>query len=785
MTPTSASPPSKRQRRLMSVTVKSWSLISSAESIALVSRDHCSSARAVDAAALSLQASSGRQSTTHQHPTRPKRTATHAHAKKLCSPHWGIWILAGCLINCRAVVASSSSSPPEAQVNRLNFKRRIRCTDELCGQTGYSALQRPTFTSRSFSVAVSSDWQVLLRRSRGLARLKKRQNLAISTPSTSSSSASATSTPKQITIPDGWKSIPRETNYYAVPVIVAISVLVAILVIATVVGSAIWRRKKHRRKRKHPAELEKGRVGKLMEQVGLGSLASRRTRGGRNKQGGTSVKSPRKRLSVAAVAGESTSFQDTAHPNGSEPARSISDGGSGNVNFHRAGPSGRPVGGYRNSTASTIARIRRRREQRAARAAADDDRSDADEDEDEDDESRALTGSHSSRNTPENTLTARIAARLLSAVSQPPSPSPGPSTIFRELDRAPSASTTQSVEDLSRVSSRASTHSHSVFDRGESGLREPFTPAVLYGPNPIRPNRVQVLPDTSTTATFGASPATAGLALPIPGPPAYRPSSTTIAMTTRFSPSRAFSSRPAVEDHDPADMWHWPNEKGLSSASVATPFSSGASSSTRAPQESLDIGRSHPATQHDSSIFTAHLATDDKTILARLREQVVNDDAREGPQATSSRTHPLASATAPVLPEDDGEDAWLGFASESDPPVPAPSAPLAALLPAPSQPVATTFDYSAPPSKPRRPGVASVDEYEQAEMGYLPVYERRRNAEANHAHIMARATAPISVPDGPEESANGAISAPGRPEEGANGAEPRVLGLTRLEHREV
>ncbi|SCV67534.1 BQ2448_5145 [Microbotryum intermedium] len=760
------SPPrNKRQRRLMSVAVKSWSLSSPAGSTTPLSQDCYSSAHASDAAALSPQASR-QQGTTERHPTRPTRTATDAHTKKRCPPRCGIWVLAGWVLRCHAVVALSSSSG-NTELNRPpNLRRRIPCSDEQCGFVGHAALQRSLLSELS-SVTNLPDSQGLMRRSMALTKLKKRQDSAIPTPS-ASSSAPATSTPKQITIPDGWKSIPRETNYYAVPVIVAISVLVAILVITTVVGSAIWRRKKHKRKRKHPGEIEKGRVSKILEKVGLGSLTPRRARGGTKRQGGAAVKSIRKRRSGASVAGKLSSSQDTGDTRDPGPGRSISDGRSGDGSPHCASPSGRPVGGYRSSTASTIARIRRRREQRAARAAADDDRNCVDRD--EDDESRALTGSHSSRNTPEDTLTARIAARLLAAVSQPSSPSPGPSTVFRELERAQSALTTQSVEALSRVSSRASTHSRSVFDRGPEGLRETPSPVVLSEPDPTRSDCAQTSPESSNSARFGASSATAGLALPIPGPPAYRPASTTIAMTTRFSTSRVLSSRPVVEDHDPADMWHWPNEKGLSSASTPAPFPSGASSSTSTPHVSLGIGSNQSSTQPDSTVFAAHIATDDKAILARLRQQVGNDDVGEGPRDTSSRSDLLASATAPVLSEDDDQDVWLGFATGSAP-IPAPSAPIAALLPAPSQPVRTTFDYSAPLSEPRRPRLTSVDEYEQAEMGYLPVYERRRDAEADHDRIMARATAPppASVDDS----------------QGANGTELGSLGSPRLEHREV
>lgn len=68
-----------------------------------------------------------------------------------------------------------------------------------------------------------------------------------STP-TSTATSSSSSSPS-ISIPNGWQAIPRETNYYAVPLVIAMSVLVAVLVAISIFISVIVRRKKRRRRK--------------------------------------------------------------------------------------------------------------------------------------------------------------------------------------------------------------------------------------------------------------------------------------------------------------------------------------------------------------------------------------------------------------------------------------------------------------------------------------------------------------------------------------------------------
>lgn len=68
-----------------------------------------------------------------------------------------------------------------------------------------------------------------------------------STPT--STATSSTSSSPSISIPNGWQAIPRETNYYAVPLVIAMSVLVAVLVAISIFISVIVRRKKRRRRK--------------------------------------------------------------------------------------------------------------------------------------------------------------------------------------------------------------------------------------------------------------------------------------------------------------------------------------------------------------------------------------------------------------------------------------------------------------------------------------------------------------------------------------------------------
>ncbi|KAL8279531.1 hypothetical protein RQP46_008093 [Phenoliferia psychrophenolica] len=75
--------------------------------------------------------------------------------------------------------------------------------------------------------------------------------------------AAASSSSTKFIVPAGWTSKPRQTDYYAVPVIISVSVILAVIVIGAIVGSVVWRRKaKHQGKRRRAADPEKSLVGK-------------------------------------------------------------------------------------------------------------------------------------------------------------------------------------------------------------------------------------------------------------------------------------------------------------------------------------------------------------------------------------------------------------------------------------------------------------------------------------------------------------------------------------------
>ncbi|ORY92503.1 hypothetical protein BCR35DRAFT_323069 [Leucosporidium creatinivorum] len=593
--------------------------------------------------------------------------------------------------------------------------------------------------------------------------------------------AAASST--SFTIPDGWAATPRETNFYAVPVIVAMSVLVAITVVGTVVGSVVWRRKRRVKKNKE-GEAEKGRMGRMMEKVGLGGSGEKKRskgwkKGGKGKKGG------------GASGGGPAVAEATAAGLGRVDSRASSDVGSGSGGGRRA---------ITRATASAIPpagrlRPRRRRQPRT------------EDDEQEDEERSALTGSQPDRSTtPHDTLTSRLQARLRNPIHGAPPPShtnQGPSTVFsRDLNRTSTHSTYSSGGRLSRTSSRAaSLLSHEndpsrllgqpqdIEDRptlSRSSSRRSLAPSTHAPASPA-------LSTHSNTSAFGST--VLDVPLPALGPPAYRPSSSTVQSTQRMSISRVPVPRIEVEEEEesapsvsepPArverdaegQLWHWPNEKPA--RQVTTPTTSRRSRRVPAPappppaaadeQEEED----HPPA--DPSLYSAHLATDDKAVLARIREQASSPHRGGGQQvgtssSSSRRPEQLPEASAPVDQEDEDdlvdEDGFQRLplpasapsASHPSPSAPSPSAPPAAsLLPLPPRPVDLAFDYttttpssalpssadwktSAGPSGSSRRRAPVEDEEGEEEQAFLPVY-RTREREAERTRVLQMASAP-------------------------------------------
>lgn len=552
--------------------------------------------------------------------------------------------------------------------------------------------------------------------------------------SASAAAASATVSAARISIPDGWQAKSRETDYYAVPIIIAMSVLVAIIVVISIFVSVLMRRKKRRRSRRRhggkaaalEAEGEKGWRGMVEK-------AMKPVRGARTKKG-------RKRAREDAAARPATTGDATGAPEG---------GSGGSARPHRrvrttgyaAGPRTRP-------------RRRRRREGDA----------------DDDDEATALTrtGTRSSTSSvAHDTLTARLSARMRgdrpSTASSTGAGGAGAATVFsRDVTSRSQVSLTASA--LSRVSSLAS-------HRSSRSLAVPSTPAtaappeLLFTPadDPSLPDHLPIpgssAPSTPSLLTrersvsapapvvppavssFGALVTTD--ALPALGPPAYRPSSSTVQTTRRYgagdaaaptppSPVAAPSDRPrarrvfgrrresrgvaAAEDDDAAEgEWHWPGEKGRPLAGEVAPIA-GPSSPPPPPlvvpatAESADEADEPPV---DRALFSAHIATDDKAVLARLRTQrdraasdarlSVEDDPDAGPSSLAVDGPPPPLPSAPLVHDDDDdrdvdEDGFERF-DAAGPSGSAPPAPHEDVPPARAWPAASTSFLPAPPQR--------------------------------------------------------------------------------------
>ncbi|GAA6047050.1 hypothetical protein JCM3770_004171 [Rhodotorula araucariae] len=511
------------------------------------------------------------------------------------------------------------------------------------------------------------------------------------TPSGSAAASNASASSASISIPDGWQAKPRETDYYAVPIIISMSVLVAVIVVVSILVSVLMRRKKRRRscrrsgKKHKEGEGEKGwrgMVDKAMKPVrGVGKKGRKRARdehppvsGGDAPEGGNMITRRRVR-----------------------------------TNGFAAGPRVRP-------------RRRRRRDDGV--------------DGDDDDEGTALTrtGTRSSTSSiAHDTLTARLSAR-----SHPSHT--GATTVFsRDVPSRSQVSLTASA--LSRVSSRTS-------QRSSLGAPAPPLPEVLFTPadDPTLTEHLPIPGSSSSSLRRERSasnpvpapmpaplpPSAFGIlitttALPAPGPPAYRPSSTTLQSTRRYGAGDAVApgagasapqrERPArgrfgrrreaqeVGEQEEEGEWHWPGEKGrlLGGTAIAGPSSPPTEPEDGMPEED------QPA-EVDRALYAAHIATDDKAVLARLRAQRDSPSSAFAPSAPISSSVPAPSAPLDTDDADVDEDGFERLDADTPPASAPPPASLveddeyenAALARAPP---ATSF-LPAPPKPVQQPSFA-------------------------------------------------------------------------------
>ncbi|KAK4699215.1 hypothetical protein P7C70_g7048, partial [Phenoliferia sp. Uapishka_3] len=455
---------------------------------------------------------------------------------------------------------------------------------------------------------------------------------------TSSTSAPSTSS---LVIPSGWTTKKRETGFYAVPVIIAVSVILAIIVVGAIVGSVVWRRKARNRgvknKKRDPEKAVKG-----IPAGGVGKALAKGLRKVRRKGKGKQVET--------APAHEEN---DTARRN--------------------------TVGGGRE--------VRRRRVSRIRAG---------------DDESVALTRSHSGVSVPPDTLTNRLAARfrLNNSSRLPPV---NPSTIFSSpnIDRSRTRdSATSSV--LTRTSS---IQSHRVVDDNLSTLGQPQDP---HRPVSIRTSTLSLSSPTpsspSSPSPFGGVFAT-DPSIPAPGPPAYRPSSTTIQSTTRLS----HSILPVTSRSDPPQrqIATWPEEKDRNRPSSPRPL-------TPPPAIPSSSDTTEADEEAERQQYTAHVATDDKALLALLQSSVPS---------------PFASAD---LPEPTAPDAVIdheGFETFAEEGTTTPEAstsadPASSFLPLPPRRVSIAFNYASPG---RASAMEGEEEEAQREAFSLPQYVPRHD----------------------------------------------------------
>ncbi|GJN88939.1 hypothetical protein Rhopal_001910-T1 [Rhodotorula paludigena] len=565
-------------------------------------------------------------------------------------------------------------------------------------------------------------------------------------PSSTSSTSPSSSSAASVSIPDGWRAQPRETDYYAVPIIIAMSVLVAVIVVSSIVASVFMRRKKRRRQRRRSA-----RKGEKVDEGGWRGVVEK-------------VMDP-----VRSVGRKKGKKRDEDGKGGG-PGGLEDEGGAAGAGAGEGGSGGSASGGHRRVRTTGFAAGNRVRPRRRRRREGGDD---------EDDEGTALTrtGTRSSTSSiAHDTLTARLSARLRGERGDEARRSgAGTTTVFsRDAGSASQVSLTASA--LSRVPSSGSRRS-SLRNAGTAPAQPPdllFTPA----DDPSLPDHLPIpgsdsaslrrdrsaLSVSSLAGAAEQTPLTppptssfgmliASDTLPAPGPPAYRPSSSTVQSTRRYgagdlvSPSsdrgsgaaslaaagdeaarhgrsrRLFGARRDATEERPVEEdegeWHWPGEKGRPLATeVAGPSGAGSSGSRARPAslvsappsvaDGADEDEDEREPPVDRSLFSAHVATDDKATLARLREQRDRTIGDGGDDVAPSAGPSVPEPTAPDF--DDEEDLDEEGFERFDPDAPsssgaAPTAlPSSSLLPAPPRPVVqhtSTFSY------PRRPAGAA------------------------------------------------------------------------------
>ncbi|GAA6027700.1 hypothetical protein JCM8097_007989 [Rhodosporidiobolus ruineniae] len=503
------------------------------------------------------------------------------------------------------------------------------------------------------------------------ARSASSRSLLLPSPSRSSSSSIAqpavvahanSAQTTSVNIPDGWQPKERETDFYAVPIIVAMSILVALMVVGAIFGTMMVRRKKRRRERRHrarkglaPVEEEEKRWRKVVDKV---------------------------------VPGRRKRVRERERAEGDRPAGEEGGEGEGREGRGSGGGSG---GGHRRVRTTGFAagpRVRPRRRRRRGGEA-----------DDEDDEGTALTRTQTRSSTSSaggrDTLTQRLAARMRGeGAAAREGRATGAATVFsRDVNAGSVVSLTASA--LSRAASAS--ESRTTVGRTLSGSGSspatpttPTTPALpphlLFTPaddpalqaQPHIPGSPSLalqrshsrassrsslalppaaLPASSPPQPTPPPPSSFGLliasdALPAPGPPAYRASSSRVQQTRRFgagdrevlvSPVLPALEQPArrrlvggfggrrrergreeQEGEGEEEQWHWPGEKGRAlapSSPVAGPSAPPVEEDDPTEAEERDAAEEEEEEAHDPALYSAHVATDDKAVLARLRAQ--------------------------------------------------------------------------------------------------------------------------------------------------------------------
>lgn len=479
-----------------------------------------------------------------------------------------------------------------------------------------------------------------------------------------------------IDLPDGWATPSRPSGFYAVPIIIAASVIVAFLLAVSIAGVVFYRQKAREKKRGKKLKEAPGDENEDLEKT----IEGRRGKGRKNKKG----KGKAKAKDQGAGEGEAS---------GRSPALVGEEG-----------------------------EVRRRtsRRERASEA------------EDGGDEGGNDASGEEEAPPPLPPTTGRFTARLrhtfsrrnrASAPVPPPTSVRNPSVVFsRSLEPTTSERSSTTPPPQSTGTSSSSTSHQSLFQHRVTPPATATTATANANVNVNDDEAVPVLhatpppslgqpadppastlhplppplvaPSSPPTSEFGF-PFPPDLILPTPGPPAYRPNSTTINNVSRLtasllpplidgsaSPIARSSSRrreearrileeeetdeeeeeesdkettPAAAGAGAADDeegFHWPNEKEVRTPTTTrrpphdpqrrrrrqAPLTSSPSSSNAGLPPPLS-----PSELIDPSEFTAHLATDDKSVLARLRAAVAVQP--EGSHAAFN-DHASTSATA-------------------------------------------------------------------------------------------------------------------------------------------